>query len=42
MEEKVFANLESHYEEASDPTMINYARFVADIDIVFNLPVRID
>lgn len=38
MDEKVFNKLEDYYGDLNDQTMINYANFTSDIDIVFNLP----
>lgn len=38
MDEKVFSKLEAYYSDPEDPTLINYANFTSDIDIVFNLP----
>ena len=30
--------LENHYDCSSDSNMVNYVKFIADLDIVFNLP----
>lgn len=38
--EEAFSILEQYYGEQNDATMINYVRFIADIDIVFNLPTE--
>ena len=39
MLEEAFDILEKYYTD-SDPLMVNYIRFLADIDIVFNLPTQ--
>lgn len=38
IDERLFVKIEEYYKEQSDETMVNYARFCDDLDIVFNLP----
>lgn len=38
IDERLFVKIEEYYKEQSDETMVNYAKFCDDLDIVFNLP----
>jgi hypothetical protein len=40
IDERLFSKIEEEYGSKEDNTMISYARFCDDLDIVFNLPVR--
>ena len=39
LDDRVLDRLEAYYRNSEDPTLVDYMRFLDDIDIVFTLPV---